>query len=407
MSTSLSISELELFDPRYSKFSNEKRFCCPFCGCNKPKDKAHQSLAANIKTGAWICHRCQEKGLLKEWWTRTEGANRINNDFRRKALLSKFEIKSFFSETQTIHSNTQKKISYIRSRYEGLRLGFPGSPAVKYLESRGISKELAIASSCGYVGNWKHRNNEDKRIVFPICNRNGELVAISARAIDDNFIEPKSVTNGAKKLGVFATPNALSAEIIVIAEAPIDALSLAVAGLPSVAIIGTSWAEWLIRHCALKTVALATDADVAGDEVAEKLSIELKKVAANPIRLRPVGVKDWNECLVIKGVNFVRAEVGRVLGIDLEIVSDESVETVNLCSMGCSSIARREAIVSICVRALELDSRICECGEEYAFDYDSEKSTLLASCICSHIVFGVVSKEIAQEMENLQLLGVC
>ena len=67
MSAALTLAELELNDPRTRTSRSQRRFLCPFCGADKPRDAAHRSLSLNVQTGRWICHRCGERGLLNEF----------------------------------------------------------------------------------------------------------------------------------------------------------------------------------------------------------------------------------------------------------------------------------------------------------------------------------------------------
>ena len=70
MQTALSLAELKQFDHNAPEaHGDECRYCCPLCGHQRDIDAAHRSLTANIKTGAWHCHRCDERGKLQEYWT--------------------------------------------------------------------------------------------------------------------------------------------------------------------------------------------------------------------------------------------------------------------------------------------------------------------------------------------------
>lgn len=117
---------------------------------------------------------------------------------------------------------------------------------------------------------------------------------------------PKARTSGHKKSGVFMTANFWS-EVekgapIIICEAPIDALSIAVCGFPALALCGKEgWPAWLPIRCAFKNVAVALDADDAGDQSSQKLSQVLASLGAKTFRLRPEGAKDWNEILQTSG----------------------------------------------------------------------------------------------------------
>jgi len=138
--------------------------------------------------------------------------------------------------------------------------------------------------------------------VFPIYDEQGRLVAAQGRYIDERD-DPKTRTVGPKKEGVFLSGNfweqVKSGAPIILTEAPIDALSLAACGFPSLALCGKSgWPTWLPVKCAFKEVVVAFDGDEAGDEGAAKISSVLSSLGSKVRRAVPEGAKDWNEMLV-------------------------------------------------------------------------------------------------------------
>lgn len=322
MPESLSLEELKHFDSKYKKFGKETRFFCPLNGCaGKPRDNEHRSLSVNMDNGAWKCHRCSEKGLLKEYWTQVT-SGKFNKRPKRDPLQGlKEKLASRKAQPDIVEPIDQPNIL---KQYPEYVASFESSPGAAYLLSRGISEDLAKTSGCGYAPKWLHWKQPekgqsanigiDRRVIFPVFGEAGNLVAIQGRTIDKEFLDSKVMTRGKKSQGVFSTPGALAAEIKIITEAPIDALSTATADYPAIATCGTSWPSWLLECCAFHTVGIAFDSDEAGDKAAEKLTTELKKVGAKPIRLRPIG-KDWNECLMSQGAGFVKATIETALGI--------------------------------------------------------------------------------------------
>jgi len=81
-------------------------------------------------------------------------------------------------------------------------------------------------------------------------------------------------------------------------EAPIDALSLAACGVLAIALCGKSWPDWLPPAAAFRQVAVALDADKAGDDTAMALTVQLCSFGASVERWRPSSGKDWNEILM-------------------------------------------------------------------------------------------------------------
>jgi hypothetical protein len=123
----------------------------------------------------------------------------------------------------------------------------------------------------------------------------------------DGRDDPKTRVGGRLGLGAFVTPGAFTGDTVVIVEGPADALSLALCGVPAVALHRTSAPDWVIKKCAFKRVLVALDADAAGDEKSPILSDAVAAYGATPARLRPPAGKDWNDALGEWGVDRLRA----------------------------------------------------------------------------------------------------
>ncbi|MDQ3814905.1 MAG: toprim domain-containing protein [Armatimonadota bacterium] len=207
--------------------------------------------------------------------------------------------------TQSAPKNSQQ--NWRRHLHEIVPL--TGTPGEAYLTSRSISCDIAHQAGARYTSNWFGR----PAVVFPIRDLCGQLVAAQGRYLEDSDkdgvaihlcrilpqrIQLKTRTAGPKKLGVFATPGAVEADVLVIVEAPIDALSLHLCGIPAIALCGKDgWPDWLRVVFGLCPVLIAFDADQAGEAAARKLSQEFASLSARVGRLRPEGAKDWNELL--------------------------------------------------------------------------------------------------------------
>jgi len=280
----LSLAELETFDPTAPVRARERRFCCPRPGCDgKPKDAEHRSLAANVETGAWQCHRCQEKGLLLEWREKHPRANR--REWERSSLRRTFAVPA----APVVPAVDEEGL--VR-RLQGLT-DLRGTAGESYVQSRGIPLDLASTAQVRFSPSWWGR----PAVLFPIRDPAGKLVATQGRYVDGRT-DLKTRTAGPAGAGVFATPDALRAELVAITEAPLDALSLWVCcGIPAIATLGCNLPSWLPRVLAFKRVLVGTDADAAGDEAFAKWAPHLGSLGAKVDRLRPVEHKDWNEWL--------------------------------------------------------------------------------------------------------------
>lgn len=293
----LSLADLENYDRRGGRDQgNEKRFCCPECGHDKPLDGDHRSLSANVQTGAYFCHRCEAKGILREFLS----------DQTSPILPRQFPAPSPQPKAET-DDRWRKFVADAKP--------ITGTKGAAYLESRGIPADAAKRAGVRFGTWWKPSDEGDKpepfaAVIFEIVDREGQMVAAQARAITGDTKR----TRGQKLQGVFeAIPGALEAPRVAITEAPIDALALAAAGLFAIAICGKTGPEWLAEHLAGREVFIATDADTDGDKIAKELA-KLMRGKSPTKRLRPSGGKDWAEVAKKHGLDSVAAQVAAAVG---------------------------------------------------------------------------------------------
>jgi DNA primase len=195
-----------------------------------------------------------------------------------------------------------------------------GEPARKYLKQRGITADVAKHWQLGYApdewdafGSWarahgyhtrdlitsglaKTRDNAESaagerssaydrfrgRIMFPICNDVGEVIAFSGRLLKDaegaakylNSPETPLFRKGSVLFGLHKTKRALiEANCAVVCEGQLDLISLFEAGITNVvAPQGTAFTESQARVLKrfVNEVVLCFDADAAGQKAAER-----------------------------------------------------------------------------------------------------------------------------------------
>jgi DNA primase len=305
----VSLSQLENYDPHPLRQGTRTRYLCPLsAACRaKPLDNAHRSLSVENTSGVFYCHRCGEKGKLREFWEERKDAK----PFVKKTHLR--PVAALVSRAVAKDPKPEKKTSLkiLRERMTIFAPVFSGSPAERYLVQRKIPAEISRAAGCGYADGWEHWEKQegewkltgtDRRAVFPVCEAEGKLVALHTRAIDEKHIHSSKITRGNKSRGVFrSSPEVFASPVIAICEGPVDALALQTCGVAAVAMIGTTAPDWLGEKLKDKAVLLATDADKAGDEAAMKLKFSLQPYTKNIFRLRPLAAKDWAEELELAG----------------------------------------------------------------------------------------------------------
>ncbi len=320
MAETLSLTDLESYDSRATRCGTERRFLCPICGDSKPRDDSHRSLALNTDSGAYVCHRCKATGLIKEKWTKQTFTPR---KVRAAAALSRFfgleTIATPTPEQENVSENDlskeKAKLQRLQKEMKACQHTFESSPAQEYLQRRGITAKTAAAFGCGYAAEWKHWTEKngnweligaDRRVVFPISDPEGNVIAIHGRAIDAEFLDTPKKTRGKRKEGLFQSANDFDADIIFLCEGPADAMALHECGFAAVASVATSIPSWLPNRLAFRKVFVAMDADETGDTSAEKHINELRAHGARAVRLRPEGGKDWNDILMKAGADALR-----------------------------------------------------------------------------------------------------
>jgi hypothetical protein len=296
----LSLRELEAFDPQAPDRGRERRFLCPLCGEDKPKNPSHRSLSLNTETGEWVCHRCQASGKIRERWEERSVADRgarARTELRRRVAVPPPEPPPTRDAEDTAW----------RKKLAGL-VPLTGTPGADYVANRGVPFELARAARVRYHPAWEHWAKDpagrwalqgtSRRIVFPVyAGDQTTLMGIQGRTVADGEIGPAKLSGGTISGGVFTTPGAWDAGTLAIVEAPLDALSLAAVEVPAAAVMGCNLPDWLPRALAFRRVLVGTDADTAGDHAAKEWTVALRALGARVERLRPEGFKDWNEWL--------------------------------------------------------------------------------------------------------------
>ena len=195
-----------------------------------------------------------------------------------------------------------------------------GEPARKYLKQRGITGEVAKRWQLGYApdewdgfGSWARGQGYDARelvasgliktkddeqtsnlnprtsydrfrdrIMFPICNREGEVIAFSGRLLKEqegaakylNSPETPLFRKGNVLFGLHKSKRALiEANCAIVCEGQLDLISLFEAGITNVvAPQGTAFTEnqaRILKRCA-EEVVLCFDSDAAGAKAAER-----------------------------------------------------------------------------------------------------------------------------------------
>jgi len=108
-----------------------------------------------------------------------------------------------------------------------------------YLAERGISKETAELFGVGF---YSGKGSMNGRVVIPIHNERGELVAYAGRAIDGSEPRYKLPAGFHKSLELFNLHRVTEPDVILL-EGFLDCMKVRQAGFPGVALMGSSLSE--------------------------------------------------------------------------------------------------------------------------------------------------------------------
>jgi DNA primase len=224
------------------------------------------------------------------------------------------------------HYETRRKLLKLHAEaaewfHENLIKMELGEPARKYLKSRGITGEIAKRWRLGYApddwdafGSWARAQGYDTReliasglvktkddnqtsnlnprtsydrfrgrIMFPICSREGEVIAFSGRLLKEQEGAPKYLNSPETPLfqkanvlfGFHKSKRALiEANFAIVCEGQLDLISLFEAGIMNVvAPQGTAFTEnhaRILKRFDVNEVILCFDSDAAGEKAAER-----------------------------------------------------------------------------------------------------------------------------------------
>ncbi|MHB9133644.1 MAG: toprim domain-containing protein [Armatimonadota bacterium] len=199
----------------------------------------------------------------------------------------------------------------------------PGTPGEAYLATHGIDIRIACDAFVQYHPEFGMIGRES--LLFPLVGpMHGAGVGRYALHIDgipvdtwyhaDDEIGCQSWDLPAG--GIFLTVNALGTGRVVIVQRPLDALSLAMCGVPALATCGyEDRLNWLPERLqGAKIIYLAYDDTREGNRLAWSLCKRLKSTGARIHRLKSTRWGgDWNAALVTHGPQILREALRRVM----------------------------------------------------------------------------------------------
>ena len=136
-------------------------------------------------------------------------------------------------------------------------------------------------------------------VVFPLLSEGGDVVSLYGRRIDDEPGSARHLYLSGPRFGLVNRHAAKRSETLILTESIIDALTLYDRGfknvMPIYGVNGLLEEHLLFFNRRIKTAYLAFDADEAGRQAAESVSLRLKekRIASYPVALPVKDVNDY------------------------------------------------------------------------------------------------------------------
>jgi len=258
--------------PGLRRHRDQLQGCCPIHRGQR-EDSFRVHLAKNI----FQCFACQAHGNVLDFVVAMERCS-----LREAALRLQKWLGGPTPELRLYPATAATQKGELVRKEEGSNLplrfaltGVEGNPP--YLAHRGIDPATAIEFGVGF---YPGPGVMSGRIVIPIRNRHGQLVAYAGRALDDRPPKYKLPAGFRKRLELFNLQRAMAAgdKTVVVVEGYFDCMRVHQAGFPCVvALMGSSLsaaqASVLRRH--FGAILLMLDGDTAGQAASEAIAARI------------------------------------------------------------------------------------------------------------------------------------
>ena len=276
---------LDFYGIKYSGKNEQKTISCPFHNEKTPSCKVH--------TGKKVfnCFGCGAGGNVLDFIILKEGGNPKDSDDFREGAKKAIEIMgtnpsrsenrppeatgsgnsaSVYDSVQ-LGEKSQNLDSDEPKSNEALAFHLTPDPKHSFLENRGLTSDQISDFGLGFQNKGMMKN----RIVFPIHNKNNELIAYAGRWLDedvpDNEMRYKLPEGFFKSLVLYNLNRVVKTfpdtKHIIIVEGFWSVIRLHSAGVPVVSCMGTSLSEeqiQLLQHVGIEQITLIFDGDDAG-----------------------------------------------------------------------------------------------------------------------------------------------
>ena len=254
--------------------------------------------------------------------------------YKVNEFAAEFYHQNLYKPVAKIGQEYVKKRKMNRETLEAYRIGFSGKfdELYKALKAQGFGeKEILESGLVNKNANGTYIDRYRERLMFPICDARGKVIAFGGRILDDSkikdpkFPQPKYINSpenvvyskGRHLFGLNVAKKE-SAKKLLIVEGYMDVISLHQRGITNVVgALGTALTEqqgWLLRKNT-EQVILGFDADGAGQTAIERSMKILQKMGCDMRVLQIEGAKDPDEYIVKFGEGRFRLAMDNAISL--------------------------------------------------------------------------------------------
>ena len=246
--------------------------------------------------------------------------------YKVNEFTAEFYHQNLYKPTAKMAQEYVKQRKMNRETLESYRIGFSGKfdELYKALKAEGFGEQEILES--GLVNkndNGTYIDRYRNRLMFPICDVRGKVIAFGGRVLDDS--KPKYINSpenivyskGRHLFGLNVAKK-YSTKRIIIVEGYMDVISLHQRGITNVVgALGTALTEqqgWLLRKTT-EQVVLGFDADGAGQTAVARSMEILQKMGCDMRVLQIEGAKDPDEYIVKFGEGRFKLAVDNAISL--------------------------------------------------------------------------------------------
>ena len=264
--------------------------------------------------------------------------------YKVNEFTAEFYHQNLYKPTAKIAQEYVKKRRLNQETLEAYRIGFSGrfDELYKALRKQGFEdKEILESGLVNKNDNGTYIDRYRNRLMFPICDIRGKVIAFGGRVLDDS--KPKYINSpenivyskGRHLFGLNVAKKYAEKKLLIV-EGYMDVISLHQRGIRNVVgALGTALTEqhgWLLRK-STEQIILGFDADGAGQTAIERSIEILQKMGCDMRVLQIEGAKDPDEYIVKFGEARFQLAIENAISI-VEFKVKKLRQTLNLENTG-------------------------------------------------------------------------